>query len=237
MPVCCVPFCRGNSRNGAVLYRFPTKQERKTAWMAVIRQPLWEPTKASHVCSKHFEKSCYEEKRADGWRRLKQTAVPTLFSSQVSPKKYEPARSSPKKAVRPFENAEMGSLGLPASSGNKLPETTAGSPVHPPDDEACGETSTASDGTGHQLITSIATTSISVQDNFVPMHSCTDAEVEDAGDLLSPTDSELQQGSTPAQTESLCCLELKKVVADVTRKYNNLQHHHDNAKKKIQTEK
>ncbi|XP_040071917.2 peroxynitrite isomerase THAP4-like [Ixodes scapularis] len=116
MPVCCVPYCRQSYKNGAKLYRFPANPERKAAWVSRIKRPLWEPTSTSRVCGVHFELSCFEEKRADGWRRLKLTAIPTLFSSQASPK-YKPAEQSPEKVVpHRFEEAACISASLGATA-------------------------------------------------------------------------------------------------------------------------
>ncbi|CAN8017409.1 unnamed protein product [Ixodes persulcatus] len=80
MPGCCVPQCSNHSRNGWKVYGVPTNAKRRRLWLVQIKRDDWEPSRSSSVCSAHFEPSAFEERRADGWRKLKPNAVPTLFS-------------------------------------------------------------------------------------------------------------------------------------------------------------
>jgi hypothetical protein len=41
---------------------------------------------------KHFDSSQFEASRKDKWRKLKQTAVPTIFSHRNTPKVREPSQ-------------------------------------------------------------------------------------------------------------------------------------------------
>ncbi|XP_075730573.1 uncharacterized protein LOC142772261 [Rhipicephalus microplus] len=80
MPGCCVPQCSNHSRNGWKLYRFPRDPKRRLLWTVKIKRDKWQPTDTSHVCSAHFEENNYEQHRADGWKKLKPNAAPTLFT-------------------------------------------------------------------------------------------------------------------------------------------------------------
>ncbi|XP_050041841.1 uncharacterized protein [Dermacentor andersoni] len=96
MPGCCVPNCGNHSRNGWRLFHFPTQRERRILWLTGINRRDWEPTKWSSVCSAHFEDDSFEQKRADGWKKLKPNAVPKLFPPKASPRK----RRAPKVVTR-----------------------------------------------------------------------------------------------------------------------------------------
>ncbi|XP_075556974.1 uncharacterized protein LOC142589075 [Dermacentor variabilis] len=96
MPGCCVPNCGNHSRNGWRLFHFPTQRERRTLWLTGINRRGWEPTKWSSICSAHFEDDSFEQKRADGWKKLKPNAVPKLFPPKASSRK----RKSPKDLTR-----------------------------------------------------------------------------------------------------------------------------------------
>ncbi|XP_049515396.1 peroxynitrite isomerase THAP4 isoform X3 [Dermacentor silvarum] len=92
MPGCCVPKCANHSRNGWRFFHFPTNPERRSLWLIGINRGNWQPTKWSSVCSAHFEEDSFEQNRADGWKKLKPNAVPTLFP----PRESSPKRKAPK---------------------------------------------------------------------------------------------------------------------------------------------
>ncbi|XP_077523813.1 THAP domain-containing protein 11-like [Amblyomma americanum] len=79
MPGCCVPLCTNHSRNGWKMYHFPTEPKRRLLWIAKVKRDKWQPTKGSCVCNAHFEENNFEQNRADGWKKLKPNAVPTVF--------------------------------------------------------------------------------------------------------------------------------------------------------------
>lgn len=90
------------------MYRFPTDPARKAAWVSQIGKPHWEPRHTWRVCSEHFDISCYEHKRQDGWHRLKLTAVPTLLSSRASSAMCKSASPSSKEAaLQQFKSEKM----------------------------------------------------------------------------------------------------------------------------------
>uniref|UniRef100_UPI00358DE053 THAP domain-containing protein 2-like n=1 Tax=Myxine glutinosa TaxID=7769 RepID=UPI00358DE053 len=75
------------------MYRFPINPERRKLWMNRVRRVGWEPTSSSFLCQEHFDHHQFEHGRADGKRKLKITAAPTIISHRNSPR----VRKSPKK--------------------------------------------------------------------------------------------------------------------------------------------
>ncbi|XP_069688662.1 uncharacterized protein [Periplaneta americana] len=81
MPGCTAPNCTNSSQKGFKLYHFPTDKERNSIWVQNCgREQGWKPTKHTCVCEAHFEESQFESHRADGLRKLKPNAVPTIFN-------------------------------------------------------------------------------------------------------------------------------------------------------------
>ncbi|XP_077490812.1 uncharacterized protein LOC144101512 [Amblyomma americanum] len=74
----------------------------------------------------HFEESCFEQNRADGWKKLKPNAVPTVFSFRVAPRNRKPPRdrtqlvpiSANEEVNNPAEGLHI------ASEADLLPDST-----------------------------------------------------------------------------------------------------------------
>ncbi|XP_049273685.1 THAP domain-containing protein 1-like [Rhipicephalus sanguineus] len=92
MPGCCVPQCSNSAKNGCRMFSFPRDPKRRLLWTAKIKRDKWQPTNHTCICNAHFEECCFEQKRADGWKKLKPNAVPTLFPFKVAPRKRKPPR-------------------------------------------------------------------------------------------------------------------------------------------------
>nr|XP_012216960.1 PREDICTED: THAP domain-containing protein 4-like [Linepithema humile] len=79
MPCCVAINCSNRSEQGYKLFRFP-EGSRGATWVENVRRgDKWAPTETSRLCEKHFEDSQFEARRADGWKKLKPNAIPTLF--------------------------------------------------------------------------------------------------------------------------------------------------------------
>uniref|UniRef100_H2YZK7 THAP-type domain-containing protein n=1 Tax=Ciona savignyi TaxID=51511 RepID=H2YZK7_CIOSA len=78
---CALPNCTGNNRKGDRLFVFPVNPERRKIWMENCRIEHWgwTPTPKSRLCEHHFSPDQYEQNRADGLKKLKPNAIPTLF--------------------------------------------------------------------------------------------------------------------------------------------------------------
>uniref|UniRef100_A0A8C4Q829 THAP domain-containing protein 1 n=1 Tax=Eptatretus burgeri TaxID=7764 RepID=A0A8C4Q829_EPTBU len=93
MTGCCAFGCTNRSEKGFKMYRFPADAGRKKIWENKVRRLRWKPSSTSFLCQEHFDHQQFENGRADGKKKLKCSAVPTLFSHGSSPK----PRKSPKK--------------------------------------------------------------------------------------------------------------------------------------------
>ncbi|KAK8769035.1 hypothetical protein V5799_014501 [Amblyomma americanum] len=58
----------------------------------------------------HFEESCFEQNRADGWKKLKPNAVLTVFPFRVAPRK----RKSPRDRTQPVPTSVNKEVNNPA---------------------------------------------------------------------------------------------------------------------------
>lgn len=182
------------------MFKFPTEPKRRLQWTVNVRRDKWTPTKASCVCSAHFEDHFFEQNRADGWKKLKPNAVPTLFSFRASPKPRKP----PKKRTRPLQSvACQGAL-----------------PTH--DEASTTDASSLASGETSGSLTS--STGMPPEQVCIPSASSPSNTLED--------NLSYAEGSSPAppcidvrrsQSAHSSCAELNKQLADVTRKYGQLQ--------------
>lgn len=79
MPSCAVINCTNSPQKGFKLFAFPSDEARRQKWIHNMRRENWTPTYA-RICEEHFEESQLEQGRADGIRKPKPNAVPTLFN-------------------------------------------------------------------------------------------------------------------------------------------------------------
>ena len=68
------------------MFCFPADSERRRRWVVNCRRLNWQPARGSCFCEYHFEESQFENRRADGWRKLRPDAVPTIFNVPNPPK-------------------------------------------------------------------------------------------------------------------------------------------------------
>lgn len=71
------------------MHRFPRDARRRKLWEQRVRRQNWKASNYSVLCEDHFEGTQYECGRADGRRKLKPNAVPTVFvfTSSQNPKR------------------------------------------------------------------------------------------------------------------------------------------------------
>ncbi|KAM9590838.1 THAP domain-containing protein 8-like isoform 1-T1 [Morphnus guianensis] len=100
-------------------YKFPLHDvARPWQWLTQMRRENWVPTRHQHLCSNHFEPSCFQYRW--GIRYLRPDAIPTIFP--CGPPKREspstpPGTTQPKQPL-PASSQEPVTLGQPA-----VPET------------------------------------------------------------------------------------------------------------------
>ncbi|KAM4015945.1 THAP domain-containing protein 7 isoform 2-T3 [Anomaloglossus baeobatrachus] len=86
-------------------HRLPRKEDpRRSLWIANCRRTdpsgngLWDPSSDYvYFCSKHFEKSCFEAVGISGYHRLKEEAVPTIFTPSTKLRRTAKLKAQKKK--------------------------------------------------------------------------------------------------------------------------------------------
>ncbi|XP_076056684.1 uncharacterized protein LOC143034472 isoform X2 [Oratosquilla oratoria] len=93
MPGCCAFGCTNRNDKGFKMYRFPSDPNRRELWENKVNRVGWKSTSSSRLCEAHFDNHQFENGRIDQKKKLKGSAVPTIFCHQRTPK----ARKSIKK--------------------------------------------------------------------------------------------------------------------------------------------
>lgn len=123
MTGCCVPLCTGSSRKGHRMFRFPRDNERRKIWEVQVKRAFWEAKDTSKICELHFEPSQYEQRRVDGWKKLKQNAIPTLFAYNTNPLKQQTEQESHSKRRKKRPKVPQGKAAINNhSEANHKPE-------------------------------------------------------------------------------------------------------------------
>ena len=106
MVLCVVKGCDSKSRGyttGVMFHRIPVNnKELNNQWLAALNIDLKTPVesiKKWRVCSEHFGPDDYKENKDSTVRRLKDTAIPTIFRVQTGPS----VSSSPRAVSIKFE--------------------------------------------------------------------------------------------------------------------------------------
>ena len=86
----CAAFgCSNRSEQGYKLHRFPKDPVRRKKWSIKVKRDKWKPSSTTFLCERHFLPNDY----LPGEKRLKKTAVPTIFSHTLltTPKRKCPS--------------------------------------------------------------------------------------------------------------------------------------------------
>nr|XP_002127551.1 uncharacterized protein LOC100183291 [Ciona intestinalis] len=117
---CSLPNCTGNNRKGDRLFVFPVNAERRKVWIdnCRIEHWGWTPTFKSRLCEHHFSSEQYEQHRADGFKKLKPNAIPTLFQFNSNSEELQLRNkfTNKKKKRRALQKIKTESM----NSGNRL---------------------------------------------------------------------------------------------------------------------
>ncbi|XP_069673354.1 THAP domain-containing protein 1-like [Periplaneta americana] len=95
MPQCCVYGCYTSQDKETNFFRIPraeSDENRINVWLARINRVNWTPTESSRLCDKHFTEDQFENKCADGVRKLKSNAIPSVFEHTSARKTTKPPR-------------------------------------------------------------------------------------------------------------------------------------------------
>lgn len=92
---CAAYGCTNRSEKGYLMKKSPKDPVRRKIWTAKVKREGWKPTDASVLCEVHFDETMWEKTRVDGTRKLKNNAVPTIFTfSQIKTRKPPAKRAS-----------------------------------------------------------------------------------------------------------------------------------------------
>ncbi|XP_072282422.1 THAP domain-containing protein 7 [Pyxicephalus adspersus] len=105
---CTARDSRLTRENNISFHRLPRKDDpRRNLWIANCRRTdpngdgLWDPSSDYvYFCSRHFEKSCFEVTGVSGYRRLKEDAIPTVFTASTKPQRVKKIRTQRKKTSK-----------------------------------------------------------------------------------------------------------------------------------------
>nr|XP_054928945.1 uncharacterized protein LOC129385819 [Dermacentor andersoni] len=206
MPGCCVPQCSNHSRNGWRMFHFPRDPKRRLLWLVRVKRDKWQPTNSSCVCSAHFEASSFEQNRADGWKKLKPNAVPTVFPFKELPKERRPPRERNAHVPALFSD-DAAAHNSSREVRNVLPSTT----------QEFSPADSSSDGEINERLAATETNNAN-------------------GQLTStPRDARLQETAIVTATQPLDseAAELRKKIADLTAANNKLRQHHNESKNTV----
>ncbi|KAK5638192.1 hypothetical protein RI129_012487 [Pyrocoelia pectoralis] len=121
MPGCAAMGCTNSAKKGFLMKKLPKDPLRRKEWLIKMQRGQWKPTDYSCLCEVHFAPEMWEKTRADGTRKLRSNAVPTIFS-HASSSITTNIRELPTKGSGiiqdcfEFENMGHGSNEEPASS-------------------------------------------------------------------------------------------------------------------------
>ncbi|XP_064461628.1 uncharacterized protein LOC135371568 isoform X2 [Ornithodoros turicata] len=231
---CCVAVNCTNSRaKGFRMYRFPRDPKRKRIWEEKTKRGGgWRPNANSELCEAHFDDSQFESRRADGWRKLKPNAVPTIFAHTVVRVTRKPPKSrlQPQGITVPLrEEARTAESTSTSQAGQTSTEAIGGAPAVSLMKEGCmplqrrelttQQTTSGLSSIEHFPVGSIHTSDDSsvvqilvrpcfphaVSDMAVPEKECTmqDTNTPDAVQDLSTCSLELEAPDSPSQVETL----------------------------------
>lgn len=105
---CTTRDSRLTRENDISFHRLPRKEDpRRNLWIANCRRMdpsgngLWDPSSEYvYFCSRHFEKSCFEVTGISGYHRLKEDAIPTIFTTSTKPQRVTKIRTQKKKTTK-----------------------------------------------------------------------------------------------------------------------------------------
>ncbi|XP_044011995.1 THAP domain-containing protein 5-like [Aphidius gifuensis] len=89
MGYCAVPGFKNNTRYHVKMNMLPKDKSRQAQWVKNAGLDITKLNKQSFICEYHFTSDMWEKVRVDGTKKLKKTAVPTIFGDLVTQVKYD----------------------------------------------------------------------------------------------------------------------------------------------------
>ena len=117
MPICCVAGgCSNTYKDGVSSFNFPKDQPRWICWInkVLTTRANWTASEHSMLCSRHFGEDCFEPEVAiassfgiNRRKKLKPTAVPSLFKKQPSTFESAAGQTSRKRMAQTDDAADV----------------------------------------------------------------------------------------------------------------------------------
>ncbi|KAL4108053.1 hypothetical protein QTP88_018310 [Uroleucon formosanum] len=88
---CTTINCHNSDKKVFWMFNYPTNEERRRRCLLNNRRDKFVPTKCSQLCEVqlYFQQSQFEKNHADGWKKLKLNAIPTLFNVPNPPLHFD----------------------------------------------------------------------------------------------------------------------------------------------------
>ncbi|XP_040077792.1 peroxynitrite isomerase THAP4 [Ixodes scapularis] len=129
MPMCCAVGCSSRFKDGKRLFRVPSGKRdvaRREEWLRRINRKNFTPSGQTRLCEDHFTPDAFERHRADGKRKLKPNAVPSVFAP-FKPRTH--ARRPPRqKSIRCDANVQPGNSAMGNEAASAMVEGDANVP-------------------------------------------------------------------------------------------------------------
>ncbi|XP_077269149.1 uncharacterized protein LOC143901065 [Temnothorax americanus] len=120
MTGCSADYCTNSSSKGFQMCRFPRVEKRRKVWIVNVNRADWVPGVSSTLCLIHFSDEMWRETRG-GKRRLKSTAVPTIFGDrliQTSVQEEDEPKNIPENEHENFNNTSQEAQERPINNGD-----------------------------------------------------------------------------------------------------------------------
>ncbi|XP_044016104.1 uncharacterized protein LOC122857792 [Aphidius gifuensis] len=85
---CSVSGCRNSTRHGVKMNTVPRDENRRAQWIKNADLDTTKLNKTLLVCEYHFTADMWEKVRVDGKKKLKRSAIPTIFGELVTQVRY-----------------------------------------------------------------------------------------------------------------------------------------------------
>nr|XP_012225512.1 PREDICTED: uncharacterized protein LOC105674038 [Linepithema humile] len=95
MVTCVAKGCRNSNANGSKMCNFPKDPQRLRTWLANCGMENKKFNYCAALCEFHFTAGMWEKKRVDGSKKLKSSAVPTIFGELVTQQEHQKITNVP----------------------------------------------------------------------------------------------------------------------------------------------
>ncbi|XP_040071042.2 THAP domain-containing protein 5 [Ixodes scapularis] len=227
---CCAPLCKQKGVTDDLgdkvsFFSFPSDPVVRKKWVIAIKRDegkLFQITKYTRLCSKHFQQSDYLANYAGSRRFLRQNAVPSIFAFNTAAR---PPRREPRRRLPLPPKQELSTAAAEGSANDDVADLDATCDSIADAESVANAEDTGSSITDADIVTNENATSSSIADESSV------ANEEDTGNSIADTDSDdrLQQQDLENQTATKAEL-IKNLQFELTRCQDQLKGAEDTLK-------